>query len=49
MVSVKDVEEVFGEFARISRGEEPLMEAPEFILADVALWIVSNEILVPEY
>lgn len=47
MISIKDVEEVFRELARISGGEEPRAEEREFLPAEAATWIISHEIFVP--
>ena len=47
VINVKGVEDVFSELHRISRGEKPPAEAPEFLLADMAFWKVSHEFLVP--
>ena len=47
VVIVKGVEEVFREFARITKGEEPLMEVLEFLLVETAIREVFHEVLVP--
>ena len=46
-VAVKHVEGVVCDLAHHSRGEEPLVEDLEFLLADAAFWIVSHESDVP--
>lgn len=47
LVSVKDVEEIFRKFARVTIGEELLVEAPELLPVEPAAWIVSQELGVP--
>lgn len=47
LVSVKDVEEVFRELTRVTIGEEPLVEASELLPVEPAVWIVSQELVVP--
>ena len=47
VVSVKDAEEVFHELARVTIGEELLVEAPELLPVESAVRIVSQELVVP--
>ena len=47
LVSVKDVEEVFRELARVTVREALLVEAPELLPVEPAVWIVSQELVVP--
>jgi len=49
VVSVKGAEEVFRELARITGGEESLVEASEFLLVKPAVRRVLLEIFVPVY
>jgi len=49
VISVKGVEEVFHELARITGGEEPLVEASEFLLVKQAIQRVFLETVVPVY
>lgn len=46
MVTVKNIEDVFREFARITGGEEPLVEALKFLLVEPPIWIVSYKVFV---
>ena len=47
LVSVKDAEEVFCKLARVTIGEEPLVEVPKLLPIESSVWIVSQELVVP--
>jgi hypothetical protein len=46
-VFVKDVEDVFCKLTWIAKWEELLVDAPEFLLVELATWTVPEEALVP--
>ena len=46
-VSVKDAEKVFRELTRVTIGEDPLVKVPELLSVESAVWIVSQELVVP--